>query len=71
MNKSQKLHGWIARDMDGSLWFHYIKPHRENDIEKTWWGSNDIAMLLDDDTLYPELTWEDNPYEVELIIKIL
>ena len=30
-----KIEGYVARDNDDSLWFHFTKPHRENDIEKT------------------------------------
>jgi predicted membrane protein len=68
--KKMKINGYVAKDKDGSLWFHYIKPHRENDIEKTWWGSNDKAFEIYkwDFAEFDDLTWENEPIEVELII---
>ena len=38
--------GYVARALDGSLWFHYCKPHLENEIEKEWWGSNDKTFKI-------------------------
>ena len=29
------IKGYVARDKNGDIWFHYYKPKRENDIEKT------------------------------------
>lgn len=58
--------GYVARDLDGSLWFHYIMPHRENDIKKTWWGSNDKAFEIFDSDFpgFENLTWKDAPVRV-------
>ena len=64
------MKGYITKDKDNSLWFHYIEPHRMNDIEETWWGSNDWSFELDPEK-FPEfdnLKWEDEPVEVELTI---
>ena len=69
-----KIKGYVARDNDGSIWFHYTKPHRENDIEKTWWGSNDKSFEIYDFDFpeYADLTWEESePVEVELTLKRL
>lgn len=69
-----KIKGYVARDKDGSIWFHYTKPHRENDIEKTWWGSNDKSFEINDFDFpeYADLTWEESePVEVELTLKRL
>jgi hypothetical protein len=65
-----KFNGYVARDKNNSLWFHYIKPHRENDIEKTWWGSNDKSFEIFnwDFPEFNDLTWEDEPVEVEFMI---
>ena len=62
-----KIKGYVARDKDSTLWFHYEKPHRENDIEKTWWGSNDKAFQIFDFDFpeYNDITWEGEPCEVE------
>ena len=69
-----KIKGYVARDKDGSIWFHYTKPHRENDIEKTWWGSNDKSFEINDFDFpeYADLTWEESePVEVELTLRRL
>ena len=65
------LKGYVARDKDGSLWFHYCRPHRENDIEKTWWGSNDKSFRIYDFDFpeFNDLTWEGKPCKVELKIE--
>lgn len=67
-----KIEGWIARNKDGSLVFCYHKPHRENSITQEWWGSCDADFRIYDDTIdeqFKDLKWEDEPREVELIIK--
>ena len=65
--------GYVARDKDNSLWFHYKKPKRENDIEKTWWGSNDKSFRIYDFDFpeFADLTWEGKPVKVEFEIKRL
>ena len=65
------MKGYVAIDKDGSLWFHYIYPRRENDIEKTWWGSNDKAFQIYHCNFpgFENLTWDDEPIEAELTIK--
>ena len=68
------IKGYVARDLDGTLRFCYHKPRRENEIEKTWWGSCDADFDIYDDTLdslFKDLTWDDEPVEVELTIKRL
>lgn len=67
-----KIKGYVARDENGSLWFHFTKPHRENDIEKTWWGSNDKSFEIYDFDFpeYADLNWEESePVEVELTLR--
>jgi hypothetical protein len=66
-----KIKGYVARDNDDSLWFHFTKPHRENDIEKTWWGSNDKAFQINDFDfpLFNNLDWDGEPCQVELTMK--
>ena len=65
------MKGYVARDKDGSLWFHYEKPHLENDIEKTWWGSNDKSFEIFrwDFPEFDDLTFDGGPVEVEMSIK--
>jgi hypothetical protein len=71
-----KIRGYVARDNDGSIWFHYTKPHRENDIaiDLLGWGSNDKTFEINDFDFpeYADLTWEESePVEVELTLKRL
>ena len=66
-----KIDGYVARDISGSLWFHYRKPHIENDIEPTWWGSNDKSFEIYDFDFpdYKDVTFEGGPVEVELTLR--
>lgn len=57
---------WIARDKDGTLTGFIDKPNLAKD--GAWFGgsyqaSNIIRLPI---TLYPNLTFEDEPIEVEL-----
>jgi hypothetical protein len=63
-----KVHGWIARDKDGLLGFYSDKPQRFDD--KAWWCDPGCytALALPPES-YPEITWESEPIEVELIIR--
>ena len=65
-----KIKGWVARDstndpMIGTgLIFHSKKPRRLVGE----WGNPTIEMHLPWD-MFPDLKWEDEPLEVELIIR--
>jgi hypothetical protein len=57
---------WIARDKDGTLGFYRFKPRSKNGM----WASkflNDVGFLGND--LFPEVTFENSPQEIELKIK--
>lgn len=58
--------GWIAKDEDGSLRFHYKKPERMK-LGKVW-NSNVRSFELHDVKL-PNLKFENGPQEVEIIIR--
>lgn len=58
--KTYKL--WIARDEDGSLYAYEDKPTR-CDIRKEWFGLFFSSMK---NSYFPNLTWKDEPIEVEL-----
>lgn len=61
---------WLARDKDGSIWVWKVKPFKGKDI---WYNniSKDAFKLLDE-TLYPEIKWEDDePTEAEMIDGVL
>lgn len=56
---------WIARDSNGTLVLHLQKPIRNyfcND-----WEADDFLEI--DANLFPELTWNSEPLEVELVEK--
>ena len=63
-----KVHGWISRDKDGLLGFYSDKPKRFDD--KAWWCDPGCytALALPPES-YPEITWESEPLEVELLIR--
>lgn len=61
------IQGWASRDKDGALIIWESKPQR-NDITNDEWGMTDGIMLLPS-KLFPDLTWSDEPQEVEIIIK--
>lgn len=60
-----KIKGWVARDSDGSLNIHKEKPSRWSIY---FWICRGGYLHIDK-TLFPELTWESEPIEVELTIK--
>lgn len=65
-----KIRGWVARDSveDGfcgtGLILHDSKPTRT----RGEWSSMTIAMHLPS-KMFPEITWESEPVEVELLIR--
>ena len=78
MDKIETIKGWIARDDDYTLAFHYVKPRRvvfqdgRRSKEGTpWVWFNDEGWLLMPTDFFPDLKWEDEPIEVELTIKRL
>ena len=67
-----KIKGWIARDKTYDLHFFSEKPQRNIadgrfDLDNVWIGKK--LLVLDCD-LYPKLTWEDEPIESEIILKV-
>ena len=60
--KEYKL--WVARDWCGLLYAYSDKPIRGT-VRKEW--KSDEVPLSIDDSLFPDLTWEDEPLEVMLI----
>lgn len=68
---------WIARDKNGELTLFSNKPNRYTSIGKEpineYWDVVPVnkftsAMILNSN-MFPNLTWEDEPIEVELVIK--
>lgn len=68
-----KVHFYVARDKDGSLWLYAGKPFRDEDYfcvspEKkvmvlSWYGFEGFGLNKND---YDNLKWEDEPVEVFL-----
>lgn len=61
------IQGWISRDKDNALILWESKPQRNN-ITNDEWGMASGIMLLPNN-LFPDLTWDSDPLEVEIIIK--
>lgn len=60
------ISGWVAKDEDGHLFMYSTKPERDEALQ-VWIGRYADFDLRD--YLFPDLTWDSEPEEVELIIK--
>lgn len=64
---------WVARDKNGDLKLFYNKPFRlyEDNFKfgDDKWVTTWINWMQIDPNLFPELTWDDEPIEVEIIRK--
>ena len=60
-SKEYKL--WIVRDWGGMLFAYFNKPIRDT-VWKEWDSDEDSLSI--DDSLFQDLTWEDEPLEVML-----
>lgn len=71
LDKKPKIKVWIARDKTHDLHLFSEKPWRNNnggiDWNNEWIGER---LLVLDCNLYPELTWESEPIEIELILNV-
>ncbi len=65
------IQGWVARSNDGpndlGLKVYTVKPDRKKN-RNGWNGHGEISYLIDC-RLFPDLTWESEPLEVEIILK--
>lgn len=57
---------YVARDKNEDLYLFYDLPNRGNEC---WWAEAglDGTYLRLDKSLYPEVTWETDPFPVRLI----
>lgn len=60
------ISGWAARDKDGNLFAYCKKPERNEELQVWMGGFADFGLR---NSLFPDLTWDDDPIEVELTIK--
>ena len=72
MIQEEKLKAWVARDKfyDGLSIYSVAKPKRE----RGFWsndGNKGASRMFINKELFPRLRWEDEPIEVELIIKMV
>lgn len=61
----EELSLWVAREKEGDLYLFKCTPSRHLDM---YWDSNKWYERINN-KLFPDLTWNDEPIEVELIIK--
>lgn len=54
---------WVARDKDGNLFAYNDKPTR-CDNQKEWFAEKFLSSM--ENSFFPNLTWNDEPIEVEL-----
>ena len=62
------MRAWIARDKDGML-FIYTQPPSINPIREDVYMVNNGDFLSIDKNLFPEVTFENSPKEVEIKLK--
>lgn len=69
------IQGWVCRDKkDNALNLHVEKPYSAQsgcDVwdDPDWWGIDCASFLPLDKSLFPNLTWDSDPIEVEITIK--
>lgn len=71
-SESTVIQGWVARDKDGLLsLFRLYRPERGYDYNGEFgeWGTSIGYKMTIPNRLFPDLTWDDDPIEVEIIIK--
>ena len=54
---------WIARDKDGLLYLYDHTPEKRGEYFQTYAGYEDMPL---DERMFPEVTFENSPQEVEL-----
>lgn len=63
------INGWVARTQDGLLGLLRIKPERSCG---DWWidlSADERAIYRLPPELFPDITWDSDPIEVEITIK--
>ncbi len=75
-DRAPAIKGWVARDEDHSLWFHFAVPYRsraeEAQPENGIWHSNGRFLQINskgERTIFRDLSWNDDPIEAGLFIK--
>lgn len=61
------MKAYIARDENGKLYLHPIKPHLKNVKPTAYWNNEDENWMQLPEELYPIATFLNSPIEVEII----
>lgn len=64
--KDTVIQGWVARDGNNDLNLYFQKPIRNR--YSPYWAGLGIGINFSKES-FPDLTWDSDPIEVELIIK--
>ena len=66
MKRKSALKAWVARDENEMLYLYPDKPKKIRD----YWYAPEVGCMKLDDSLFSEVKWEDEePKEIELLIK--
>lgn len=60
--------GYVTKDLDGALYFHYNMPERDDENE-WWWSDTNSFNLVGDFKEFDTLTYYDDPVKVEFNMK--
>lgn len=58
---------WIARDKSGAVYLYELRPEQGSSMFLDVNGNNG-TIYLGEKEIYPELTWENSPKQVEIKI---
>ncbi len=63
---------WVAREKSGRLFLFESKPIKHYKCIGLWVNNGVITPIMEiDSSLFPNLKWEDEPIEVEIIKKMI
>lgn len=58
---------WVARNQDGSLWLHEEEPSLVySDELRKWYYEGGSFLDIYDESVFPEVTFENSPQEIEI-----
>lgn len=63
------IQGWVARDKKGTICLYNECPERFYAPINEWGTDYPLQYYRIPDELFPDLTWEDDPIESEIILK--
>lgn len=77
-NTSHTTTWWIARDYGGAMYIYSSKPHRHRStkvfISYDECGCSPLPieneLIRVPEKLFPEVTWENSPQEIEITLKL-